>query len=141
VTRVFVYGSLRQGLQNHRLLEGAAFLGVGWTEEGYTMVSLGRYPGVARGGHTSVWGELYDVDDGTLAALDLLEGNARYYTREQVKVYVGNRWEKAWIYLLPLRKILRLIPDEVVEAGDWVWYVNRDARAAGYTDSGEEEGS
>jgi gamma-glutamylcyclotransferase (GGCT)/AIG2-like uncharacterized protein YtfP len=73
--RIFVYGTLKRGLSNHRYLAGQRFLGEARTTPGYRLVDCGGYPGmfgVERGG-VSVRGEVWEVDDECRAMLDVLE--------------------------------------------------------------------
>lgn len=74
--RVFVYGTLKRGGSNHALLAGQQFLGEARTVPGYTLHSLGDYPGMVRSADAShdVTGELWLVDDACLQQLDKLEG-------------------------------------------------------------------
>ena len=100
----FVYGSLLSGGEgkregafgNHRVIEGAIFLGEHITNSEYSMVSLGGFPGVIENGDTSIVGEVYEVTDEIFARLDMLEGYPTFYGRKQIKTAYG----KAWIYLL-----------------------------------------
>lgn len=76
--RVFVYGTLKRGFYNHRLLQEreAKFVGNASTREPMRLV-LGEYgiPYLMKGeGNTAVPGELWEVDDAGLDALDVLEG-------------------------------------------------------------------
>lgn len=93
--RVLVYGSLKQGFGNHRLLEHVPCLDNNVTFTG-TMKSLGGYPCVTQHGSTVITGELYEVDDATLQRLDQLEGHPHYYERKIVETSAG----PAWIYLI-----------------------------------------
>lgn len=76
MTTVFVYGTLKRGGSNHAFLAGQRYLGDARTAPGFTLYSLGDYPGMVRapGDTTGVTGELWVVDDGCLAELDRLEG-------------------------------------------------------------------
>lgn len=76
MTTVFVYGTLKRGGSNHLFLAGQKFLGSARTQPGFTLYSLGDYPGMVRtpGDADGVTGELWSVDDATLAELDRLEG-------------------------------------------------------------------
>ncbi|HVT71595.1 MAG TPA: gamma-glutamylcyclotransferase family protein [Lacunisphaera sp.] len=78
MTRIFAYGTLKAGFENHRYLAGQRLLGAAGTAEGFTLYSLGDYPGMVRSGEPGrmVHGELWEVDDTCLAALDELEGVA-----------------------------------------------------------------
>ncbi len=86
---VFVYGTLLRGERHHAKLVGARFLGPARTVAAFTLVSLGRFPGLVRGGQVSVQGEVYAVDPDTLAALDLLEGHPHFYRREPIALAPG----------------------------------------------------
>lgn len=78
---VFVYGTLKRGHGNHRLLEagGARLLGTD-SIKGWSMHDLGAFPAVAEGWDT-VHGEVFEVDAETLARLDRLEGIPSFYQR------------------------------------------------------------
>jgi gamma-glutamylcyclotransferase (GGCT)/AIG2-like uncharacterized protein YtfP len=99
---VFVYGSLKQGYGNHRLLETSTFIGKRLTRNtDFYMVSLHSFPGVLKtesGEGFSIMGELYEVDDNTLKNLDILEGNGHFYKRELVDIH--SYPDKAWMYVL-----------------------------------------
>ena len=102
---IFVYGTLKQGFGNHRLLAGSKFLGTGSTNKKFAMYSIG-FPFVCKDEPISqIHGELYQVDDEILQNLDNLEGHPDWYRREKVKIYLddGNTKPKmkAWIYFNP----------------------------------------
>jgi gamma-glutamylcyclotransferase (GGCT)/AIG2-like uncharacterized protein YtfP len=86
---VFVYGTLKRGGGNHAHLAGQVYLGEARTVAGFTLYSLGEYPGLVadpadQGGVT---GELWAVDAGCLARLDLLEGVAEgLYARDPARL-------------------------------------------------------
>ena len=103
---VFVYGSLlgpsnretgEGAFGNHRVIEGAKFLGEHITDTAYHFVNLGSFPGVIENGGTSIVGEVYEVTDEIFTRLDMLEGYPTFYGRKQIKTAYGD----AWIYLLP----------------------------------------
>lgn len=101
--RVFVYGSLKRGRYNNDLLREGRFIGERIThDETWIMRSLGGFPGVVKEYHgalsASICGELYEVDDITLARLDRLESNGRFYNRELVQL--RGESEPAWMYIL-----------------------------------------
>ena len=78
MTTLFVYGTLKRGGSNHGHLAGQIFLGEARTGPGFTLFSLGAYPGMvaAPTDRTGVTGELWSVDATCLARLDELEGTA-----------------------------------------------------------------
>lgn len=100
---VFVYGTLKKGFSNHRLLAGAEFLGAAQTVEKYAMYSTGTPIVLKDEAVSPIFGELYRVNEKTLAALDSLEGHPDWYRRQEVEVLVdeverGRRLETAWLY-------------------------------------------
>lgn len=101
--RVFVYGSLKRGYHNNVLLRESRFIGERITQdETWIMRSLGGFPGVVKEYHgalsASIFGDLYEVDDITLARLDRLESNGHFYNRELVRL--RDESEPAWMYIL-----------------------------------------
>jgi gamma-glutamylaminecyclotransferase len=119
LTRVFVYGTLMKGEPNHRLLEKAAFIGAARTQPRFNMISLGGCPAILPDGTTAIDGELYDVDDETLAHLDRLEGHPRYYRRTEIAVAGG----RAHAYLLQGG----LGFGDLIASGSWrVWCANEE---------------
>lgn len=91
---VFVYGSLKRGLCNHHFLQHGQFMGEWKTDAIYALVDLGAYPGLVSG-QRSIVGEVFAVDDATLAQLDLLEGVPDFYQRHRQ----DTPWGQAWIYI------------------------------------------
>lgn len=115
---VFVYGSLRQGQQNHGYLTSGCYLGDHRTAARFTMYDLGAFPAVRAGGCTAVLGELYAVPGGVLRALDQLEGHPDLYRRQRLPT----PWGAAWIYLY--RREAGQLPR--VAGGNWVrWLAQR----------------
>jgi gamma-glutamylcyclotransferase (GGCT)/AIG2-like uncharacterized protein YtfP len=108
---VFVYGTLLAGEVNHHLLAGCELLGRHRTDPRFTMLDLGAYPGVARGGSTAIAGEIYRVDSKRLELLDRLEDYPRLYDR----VLIPSPYGRAWIY--PYRG--RVNGRAVIRSGDW----------------------
>lgn len=90
---VFVYGTLKRGRSNHRLMRGARLLGTHVTEAVFTLLDLGGYPAALARGGTAVSGEVYRIPPGLLARLDRLEGD------EYLRVPVPTPWGEAWMYL------------------------------------------
>lgn len=89
MTRVFVYGTLKRDGSNHVHLAGQQFLGDARTPPGFTLYSLGEFPGMVRtpGDTAGVTGELWSVDDACLRRLDELEGVAEgLYERAPIRL-------------------------------------------------------
>ena len=104
MTRVFVYGTLKRGGGNHALLAGQQYLGSARTPPGFTLHSLGDYPGMVRspGDTTGVAGEVWAVDDACLKKLDELEGVAEgLYERVSLRLAppFANQTVQTYLYL------------------------------------------
>jgi len=113
---IFVYGTLRQGELNHRLLEGSKCLGTVKTEPRFNLIDLQHFPGLIPGGNTSVTGELFTIDDFTLHKLDRLEGHPTFYRRENILLQDG-REVLTYIYHQSSERSIRKIA-----SGDWIKY-------------------
>jgi gamma-glutamylcyclotransferase (GGCT)/AIG2-like uncharacterized protein YtfP len=111
--KVLVYGTLKKGFGNHRLLENAEYLGPAKTTPEYTMLSTGGFPAVIKQGETAITGELYAVTDEEFARLDSLEGYPRMYTRDQIQL--DGREERPWIYIWNMHHDLPVVPTGVWE--------------------------
>ena len=118
-TLVFVYGTLLQGERNHHHLHRAELVGGARTRAVFTMIDLGSYPAMVRGGVTAVVGEVYRVDERTLAALDELEGHPTLYRRERIELDDGRAVET---YLLPAEQ--RPVGDHI-SSGDFRGFKSR----------------
>ena len=122
--KVFVYGTLKRGLYNHRLLTQAKYLGEGVLHDyGVFNMPVG-YPGIKEAKGKHVIGEVYEVTDNELRMLDRLEGYSgegnkfNLYDRELVVVNVeGNIKEEAYVYVWHDRKPNT---EEFIESGRWI---------------------
>ncbi len=113
--RVFVYGTLRKGGENHALLTGSENLGMAMTTGKYTMLDMGDYPAVIDQGFHAIVGEVYMVSGEIIAKLDVLEEYPDYYQR----IIISTPYGDAWIY------VLKNMPDQQlpeVNSGDWIEY-------------------
>lgn len=131
-TKVAVYGTLRQGNGNNRILmdNRADYLGTTQTAEKYAMYSLGGFPAVTLGEAVSpIVVEVYEVDDKCLQSLDWLEGyrgpqGGNFYDRDVVKLADG---QEAFMYHIEDRMHGS---SALVAEGDWNEYVrNRVSKA------------
>ena len=120
---VAVYGSLRQGHGNNRLLIDSEFLNTELSVSEFTMHSLGGFPALVEGTDRVVI-ELYGVDDLTFARLDQLEGYPTMYNRRQITTSHGD----AWVYFM---EALHWGSDGVVEGGDWTKFKARSSLSRG----------
>jgi len=104
MTSVFVYGTLKRGGSNHHFLAGQKWGGDARTVSGYTLYSLGDYPGMVRSDDPTheVAGEVWNVDPDCLVELDRLEGVAEgLYARVPIKLAspFGDSAVETYLYL------------------------------------------
>lgn len=98
---VIVYGTLKRGYGNHSRLLSAEFLGEVRVPR-FTLYAVASFPGALPDEEGCVEGELYAVDDRTLARLDALEGYRpghpvrSMYLRREVETDDG---QTAWMYI------------------------------------------
>lgn len=129
---VAVYGSLRQGCHNQRMMEGAKFLGTCRTKKTFVMLDLGSFPGVLnrRTPGKKIVVELYEVSDQHLARLDQFEGVPHLYDRIQVETDLGPA--EMYVYqLTPVEARERIGRGMVVRSGDWLDRVSQIYRERG----------
>tara|TARA_R110002167_G_scaffold7683_12_gene36198 strand:- start:2012 stop:2368 length:357 start_codon:yes stop_codon:yes gene_type:complete len=96
---VFVYGTLRQGYNNHKLLLNCEFIDAGRTVNNYAMYANG-IPYVSDNEQVSqIYGELYLVNQRILFNLDMLEGHPSWYKRKKIAIetFEGKVYN-AWLY-------------------------------------------
>lgn len=95
---VFVYGTLKRGMANHRQLAGSRFEGTA-TVAGLHLYDLGPFPmaiAAAADPAASLDGEIYGVSPAQLAALDRFEGAPRLYERLRHQLKDGRL---VWVYV------------------------------------------
>ena len=109
--KVFVYGTLKRGFSNNRLLSGSKLLGKARTEGKFALYESGIPFVIEHEKVSQIAGEIYEVDKKTLSSLDRLEGHPAWYCRKMVDVSVDakERHEKektmqAWIYFFPKKQ-------------------------------------
>lgn len=92
---VGVYGTLKKGYSNHRLLENYKFKGTELIEGRYKLYDLGPFPGI-KPGNGNLFIEIYEVDDQAgLNSLDELEGYPYLYSKN----YVDTSFGKVLLYV------------------------------------------
>jgi gamma-glutamylcyclotransferase (GGCT)/AIG2-like uncharacterized protein YtfP len=104
---VFVYGTLKKGLGNHRRLDNddSTYLGRAHIKGNYCMVDLG-FPAVIDFENNvpddincvPIIGEVWQISAAVLDSLDMLEGHPLFYTRRKVDTLT---FKKAWCYFAP----------------------------------------
>lgn len=154
---VFVYGSLKRGYWNNRFLQpgnmhdgSASFIGEACTKE-FMLLIDGPFPYMAAPSQFAgiagspgkpgevdivdlagnVYGEVWSVDDATLAQLDELEGCPNHYTRETIAVQFGPHnsrpvfaYRVANVERFRLRDFIKPTP----ENGALIWPTPRSTR-------------
>lgn len=98
--KIFVYGTLKRGHSNHRLLAGAKFLGEATLDGAHVLLDAG-FPVCVKmpTGAGVVTGEVFEVTREQLIRLDQLESEGRMYHRRKRKVTYAQGKGRAWVYL------------------------------------------
>jgi gamma-glutamylcyclotransferase (GGCT)/AIG2-like uncharacterized protein YtfP len=112
-----VYGTLRQGHGNNRLLQNefSQYLGTQTLKAPFRMVSMGYFPGMIEtpGKENTITIEVFRVTNPNVEArLDGLEGYPGWYD----KVTIDTQWGKAFIYTQTEEQVGHR---PAVESGDW----------------------
>ena len=96
---VFVYGTLKKGFYNHRLLENDIFISKGETDEAYLMTESG-IPYVSQSiSYSKIQGEIYLVSRESMDMLDMLESHPTWYERKLVKINTEEGIDfECWLY-------------------------------------------
>jgi gamma-glutamylaminecyclotransferase len=122
--RVLVYGSLKDGHVNNDILKGcrAKFMGYDCITGRFKMISLGPFPAVIEDPKREVqdiYGEVYSMNEETLAHLDFLEGHPNFFERN--KVWTTHSRKRVWVYMLAGLKF-----DSDKEVPDGLWQPSSD---------------
>jgi gamma-glutamylcyclotransferase (GGCT)/AIG2-like uncharacterized protein YtfP len=100
---LFVYGSLKKGFDNHKLLQKyAKRVGKASTVGKFAMYedSFGNYPYLVKEPITKVIGELYEIKRKELLdKIDEFEGAPEYYQRKKIKVKTHKGVNLAFVYI------------------------------------------
>jgi gamma-glutamylcyclotransferase (GGCT)/AIG2-like uncharacterized protein YtfP len=112
-SKLFFYGSLKRGYENHFRLAGQEFLGEAVTEPFYRIVAVGGWGGLVRdeAGGFSVSGELYLVDAECLARLDEFECGEGPWRRLSVDI-AGHVGVESYLYTGE-------VPPDALSGGSW----------------------
>ena len=92
MARVFVYGTLKQGFRNFHVNRGTRLPGAFVTVEAFPLYVIGPFalPWLVHepGRGERIKGQLFEVDDQGLVAMDVLErvADAHWYTRRELAV-------------------------------------------------------
>jgi gamma-glutamylcyclotransferase (GGCT)/AIG2-like uncharacterized protein YtfP len=95
---LFVYGTLKRGYGNNRLLYGAEFIGEGITKKSYHLHNCGFPKAVPSITGLPVKGEVFRVEPSHITRCDMLEGHPDWYTRREIIANVNGEDVPVMIY-------------------------------------------
>lgn len=121
---VFVYGTMRRGQRLHQVLARATPLGLARTAAAYNLFDLEAFPAMTEGGSTTVTGELWQADKGTMMVIDAIEGHPEFFVRQEIELADG-RSAFAWL-LHPGRRDWAI---RRIESGDWCRHRSGELKA------------
>ena len=122
--RLFVYGSLKFGENNHNRIFSDYDIKItsAWTYG--ELYDLGYFPALTEG-NNKVYGELIEFDDlEILRKIDYLEGHRgensifNFYDRRGIQIFTDKNEVKAWVYFLNKSKIIDS-DGELITSGVW----------------------
>ncbi len=89
--KFFTYGTFRQRECRHDILQKfkPEFLKTTTTAPEYKLFNLGSFPGMIENGDKEVIGELYNISEGALSTLDMIEGHPAFFRRKEIKLSDG----------------------------------------------------
>jgi gamma-glutamylcyclotransferase (GGCT)/AIG2-like uncharacterized protein YtfP len=126
---LFVYGTLRKGMANSRLMRGARLVAEkAWTQGELYDTEQG-YPAMIRGSGTVI-GEVYRIDENLLVSIDELEdyygpGDPdNLYERVVQTVCTESGFLAAYVYLYSRPEELRSRCPRIF-SGDWNKYIQK----------------
>ncbi len=115
---VFVYGTLKRGEHNHRLMDGAEYV-CDTHASNCVLVDLGGCPGMIIGSaepECAAKGEVFKFEDvRVLRTLDQLEQEGSLYKRIMIPLYIEDEVRMCWTYVL-----LYALPFKAI-INDGVW--------------------
>ncbi len=130
---VFVYGTLRRGDSRFGVLDESRCVAEVAFADGFQMLHLGGFPGIVPGDGRIV-GEIYEIDDDTLALLDGIEGyheddpKRSLYLRQEIDAFyedggsipgVGTAEGRILTYVFNEDGGRMRSGRDVIESGDW----------------------
>ncbi len=121
--KVFVYGTLKSGYGNNTLLTSQDARLVGPAFVSGRMYNLGAFPGARFNMHddnSDLRGEVWEIDEKGLAALDVLEGVKHgLYSRKRVDATVYGETDSVWAYEISQRLLDNAGLNKRIKAGTW----------------------
>lgn len=118
---IAVYGTLKKGFGNHRVMGNSKLLGEHLTPRKFTMHSFGGFPGITTGGETKILCEIYEVNDPTtLERIYSLEGYSGIRDSERNwydTLLIKTKWGEAEIFYF--KDAAKLTGHPTVQSGIW----------------------
>lgn len=119
--KLAVYGTLKKGFHNHRVISDAIYQGSCWVDN-FGLADEGYYPSAFKFPGRKIWVEVYDITGDMLAATDRLEGvrpdkEHCHYTREQVETHFGPAFMYARLENKLEESTTKWFPDGIWEGG------------------------
>ena len=105
--KLMVYGTLKRGWGNNRLLVNATFVGEAVSKKNYVLFDSGIPYAVPFTENEDthplrpIMGEVFEIDADQLRRCDALEGHPNWYRREIINVEVNGHEEEVFIYEMP----------------------------------------
>ena len=94
--KIFVYGTLKRGYGNNRILDNSEFLGEVLTAPNYDLRASG-IPFLMHGDY-AIRGEVYEAEEAAVHRMDLLEGHPNFYRRGDILLDEGESMEGVQAY-------------------------------------------
>ncbi|WP_411955287.1 gamma-glutamylcyclotransferase [Alkalibacillus sp. S2W] len=119
-TYVFVYGTLRYGERNHRIIAEEKLIAYQASIQGRMVDTELGFPAVVLDDSSWVYGEVYEVSEETLIKINALEGyepkQDPYYERVQVEVKTDYGFLNAYTYYMVAHQVKEW---STIASGDW----------------------
>jgi len=119
---LFVYGTLKRGGRNARLLETAEYIGPAKTERRFRLLDCREYPALVEfpAEPLEIRGEVYRIDATDLPPLDELEDEGTLYRRTTLPIVLfsdsATQPLVAWTYLW----LGRVDPRRLISGDQWL---------------------
>ena len=140
--KVFVYGTLMNGEDNHYCLQNSTFLGRAEIV-GYDMYDVGWYPAIVPG-KNKIIGEFYKVPVEDMDVIDMLEGEGNLYIKKCERV-TDDEGNTTFAYVYVYNKNVSNLK-KIPAWREYIWYVSYGSnmlkeRFMHYLEGGSYKGS
>ena len=97
---LFVYGTLKRGFGNNRLINHAKFIGTAISVDKYYVDGWGFPCASLNKNGKPLQGEIYELTERDFISTDMLESNGFLYQREIKKFNLNGEDLESWIYII-----------------------------------------